>query len=135
MKEDVIFSARPRVEYHLNMVGAEIMNRAFRDDFMKTKRKAVILQACMRYFPKPQCKARSNGLSCECAECTPQERPFKQVPYHFGKYLMHAGRMTAFRFVFMKSSRNAQLLISAPTMFRWYSTRGLAEKMTSSFQR
>ncbi len=73
-KEDVIFSARPRVEYHLNMVGAEIMNRAFRDDFMKTKRKAVILPACMRYYPKPQCKAHSNGLSCECAECTPQCR-------------------------------------------------------------
>ncbi len=73
-KEDVIFSARRRVEYHLNMVGAEIMNRAFRDDFLKTKRKAVILPACMRYYPKPQCKARSNGLSCECAECTPQCR-------------------------------------------------------------
>jgi hypothetical protein len=73
-KEDVIFSARRRVEYHLNMVGAEIMNRAFRDDFMKTKRKAVILPACMRCYPKPKCKARSNGLSCKCAECTPQCR-------------------------------------------------------------
>jgi uncharacterized protein len=73
-KEDVIFASRRRVEYHLNMVGAEIMNRAFRDDFMKTKRKAVILPACMRYYPKPQCKARSNGLSCECTGCTPQCR-------------------------------------------------------------
>ncbi|OPY26929.1 MAG: hypothetical protein A4E28_02256 [Methanocella sp. PtaU1.Bin125] len=73
-KEDVIFSARRRVEYHLNMVGAEIMNRTFRADFRRTKHKAVILPACMRYYPKPQCKARSNGLSCECAECTPQCR-------------------------------------------------------------
>jgi hypothetical protein len=73
-KEDVIFSARRRVEYHLNMVGAEIMNRAFRDDFLKAKNKAVILPACMRYYPKPQCKARSNGLSCVCAECMPQCR-------------------------------------------------------------
>jgi Uncharacterized conserved protein len=56
------------------MVGAEIMNRAFRDDFLKTNSKAVILPSCMRYYPKPQCKARSNGLSCECAECTPQCR-------------------------------------------------------------
>jgi uncharacterized protein len=73
-KEDVIFSARRRVEYHLNMVGAEIMNRAFREGFLKTKNKAVVLPACMRYYPKPQCKARSNGASCECVECTPQCR-------------------------------------------------------------
>ncbi len=73
-KEDVIFSARRRVEYHLNMVGAEIMNRAFRADFLKAKNKAVVLPSCMRYYPKPQCKARSNGVSCECAECTPQCR-------------------------------------------------------------
>jgi hypothetical protein len=73
-KEDVIFSARRRVEYHLNMVGAEIMNRAFREDFLKTKSKAVILPACMRYYTKPQCKARSDGLACVCAECTPQCR-------------------------------------------------------------
>jgi hypothetical protein len=73
-KEDVIFSARRRVEYHLNMVGAEIMNRAFRADFQKAKNKAVVLPACMRYYPKPQCKARSNGVSCDCAECVPQCR-------------------------------------------------------------
>lgn len=73
-REDVVFSARPRAEYHLNMVGAEIMNRAFRSDFLRTKHKAMILPACMRYYPKPQCKARSTGLLCECAECTPQCR-------------------------------------------------------------
>ncbi|MGE5465392.1 MAG: DUF116 domain-containing protein [Betaproteobacteria bacterium] len=73
-KEDVIFSARRRVEYHLNMVGAEIMNRAFRADFLNAKNKAVVLPACMRYYPKPQCKARSNGVSCECAECASQCR-------------------------------------------------------------
>lgn len=73
-KEDVIFSARRRVEYHLNMVGADIMNRAFREAFLATKNKAVILPACMRYYPKPKCQARSNGLSCECTGCTPQCR-------------------------------------------------------------
>jgi len=73
-KEDVIFSGRRRVEYHLNMVGAEIMNRAFRDSFLNAKRKAVVLPACMRFHPKPVCKAVSNGLSCECTGCTPQCR-------------------------------------------------------------
>jgi hypothetical protein len=73
-KEDVIFSARRRVEYHLNMVGAEIMNRAFRNAFLSTKKKAVVLPACMRYHPKPMCKAETNGLACECTGCTPQCR-------------------------------------------------------------
>lgn len=73
-KEDVVFSARRRVEYHLNMVGAEIMNRAFREDFLKAGNKAVILPACMRYHAKPKCQARSNGLSCECAGCEPKCR-------------------------------------------------------------
>lgn len=73
-KEDVVFSARRRAEYHLNMVGAEIMNRAFREDFLQTKHKAVVLPACMRYHAKPKCQARSNGLSCECTGCTPQCR-------------------------------------------------------------
>ncbi len=73
-KEDVIFSGRRRVEYHLNMVGAEIMNRAFREDFVAVKKKAVVLPACMRYHPKPVCQARTNGLSCECTGCTPQCR-------------------------------------------------------------
>ncbi len=73
-KEDVIFSARHRVEYHLNMVGAEIMNRAFREAFLGTKKKAVVLPACMRYHSKPECKARTSGLACECTGCTPQCR-------------------------------------------------------------
>ena len=71
-KEDVVFSARRRVEYHLNMVGAEIMNRAFREEFLKAGNKAVVLPACIRYHPKPKCQARSNGLSCECAGCEPR---------------------------------------------------------------
>jgi hypothetical protein len=70
-KEDVVFSARRRIEYHLNMVGAEVMNRAFREDFLKANKKAVVLPACMRFHPKPICKARMDGLSCECVGCTP----------------------------------------------------------------
>jgi len=73
-KEDVIFTSRRRVEYHVNMVGAELMNRAFKDAFHATKRKAVILPTCMRYHAKPKCQARSNALWCECTGCTPQCR-------------------------------------------------------------
>jgi len=48
-KEDVILCSRQKVEYHLNMVGAEILNRAFRIDFLKAPKKKLILPACMRY--------------------------------------------------------------------------------------
>ncbi|HEX3013207.1 MAG TPA: hypothetical protein VHO92_02895 [Methanobacterium sp.] len=42
-QEDVIFCGRKEVEYHLNMVGAEIMNRAFRGEFEKKTKKSFTL--------------------------------------------------------------------------------------------
>ena len=42
-REDRISCSRARSEYHLNMVGAELMNRAFRSDFNKTKTKVVLV--------------------------------------------------------------------------------------------
>lgn len=73
-KEDVIFSGRRRVEYHLGMVGAEVMNRAFRPDFLASKKKAVVLPACMRYLPESRCRAKAGGLALECTGCTPRCR-------------------------------------------------------------
>ncbi len=68
--EDVIFCGRRRVEYHLNMVGAEIMNMAFREDFLKTGHKLLLLPACMRLMPGDRCKATQNGTGFKCAGCT-----------------------------------------------------------------
>lgn len=68
-KEDVVSSARRRVEYHLNMVGAEIMNRAFRNQFLAAGVKVVVLPSCMRLYPKPRCMARPDGLFCQCKGC------------------------------------------------------------------
>ncbi len=73
-REDVVFAARPRVEYHLNMVGAELMNRAQRAAFLQTPRKAVIVPACLRYHPRPRCRAVSGPLACECRGCEPRCR-------------------------------------------------------------
>lgn len=50
-RKDVIFCVSRRAEYHLNMVGAEIMNRAYRERFIKTPKKAVLLPACMCLLP------------------------------------------------------------------------------------
>ena len=67
--EDVIFCGRRRVEYHLNMVGAEIMNRVYRKDFTATSKKAVILPACVRDRSASECKAVYDGGAMLCRNC------------------------------------------------------------------
>jgi uncharacterized protein len=70
LREDLIFCSRQRLEYHLNMLGAEIMNRAYRKDFVKTKRKAVFLPACIRKHLNGTCKAGSKNEILFCSSCS-----------------------------------------------------------------
>jgi hypothetical protein len=70
-REDVIFCGRQRVEYHLGMVGTEIMNRAFREVFLAAPRKVVLLPPCMRAHPADECQAKETGLGAQCAGCEP----------------------------------------------------------------
>jgi hypothetical protein len=42
-REDVIFCGRRWMEYHMNMVGSELMNRAFRRMFLACVHKLLIL--------------------------------------------------------------------------------------------
>ncbi len=69
-QEDVIFCGRRRAEYHLNMVGAEIMNRAFRDKFLNTDHKAVLIPSCMRIHKAEKCKGWDDADGFHCAGCT-----------------------------------------------------------------
>nr|WP_267490831.1 DUF116 domain-containing protein [Paenibacillus monticola] len=69
-KENRIFCSRKRVEYHLNMVGAEIMNRAFHDSFAATKEKRVFLPVCMRNKSGEVCKAVKEGEGYLCKSCS-----------------------------------------------------------------
>jgi hypothetical protein len=73
-REDRIQCSRIRVEYHLNMVGAELMNRAFRTEFRNTEKKVVLVPGCMRILNNKECKAKrvKEGLICE--GCTSQCR-------------------------------------------------------------
>ncbi len=73
-REDAIFCGRRRVEYHLNMVGTEILNRAFRESFLDVTRKVVILPPCMRAKPDGECRASSTPFGDLCAACTPSCR-------------------------------------------------------------
>jgi hypothetical protein len=67
--EDIIFCGRREVEYHLNMVGAEIMNRSFKIAFDKRHKKALILPGCMR-SSNENCKAKETNLGLKCIKCT-----------------------------------------------------------------
>ena len=42
LKEDIIFFNSPEELYHLNMLGANLMNRIFRPDFQSRKRKVLL---------------------------------------------------------------------------------------------
>ncbi|QWU13807.1 hypothetical protein SAMN04487895_10138 [Paenibacillus sophorae] len=69
-KENRIFCSRERVEYHLNMVGAEIMNRAFHGGFSAAKEKRVFLPVCMRHKSSEACKAVKEGEGYRCRSCS-----------------------------------------------------------------
>ncbi len=69
-REDVIFCRRRRIEYHMNMLGAEIMNRVFRSEFVRTHHRAVLLPACMCIMGHEKCKAAAEAGGLKCTGCT-----------------------------------------------------------------
>jgi len=64
---------RTRLEYHLGMLGTEILNRAFRERFLAAKRKMVILPPCM-CAPEKECQAVETPFGAKCQACTPSCR-------------------------------------------------------------
>jgi len=72
MREDYGLATRKEIEYHFNMVAAEILNRALRDKFMAAKRKVVLLPTCMRITDDHACKAKLEGSEKKCISCNPQ---------------------------------------------------------------
>lgn len=68
-QEDIIFCSRTEIEYHLNMFGAEIMNRVFKADFEKRDRKAVLLPGCMKNPKGQRCLASEERLGEVCKLC------------------------------------------------------------------
>ena len=69
-REDLIFCGRRRVEYHLNMLGTEILNRAFRESFLRTKQRFVLVPPCMTH-PDEACQSRQTSFGARCAACSP----------------------------------------------------------------
>ncbi len=69
-KEHRVFCTRKEVEYHLNMVGAEIMNYGFREEFLSTKEKRVLLPICMRAKSYKSCKSIKTPQGYTCMSCS-----------------------------------------------------------------
>lgn len=67
--EDYHFTGKYREEYYLNMVGASLLNMAYRDEFLEAYTKMILLPTCMRALPKGHCKAKSYGNWLKCAHC------------------------------------------------------------------
>jgi uncharacterized protein len=68
-REDQIFCGRPPVEYHLNILAAEVMNRGLQDSFEGAARKVVLVPGCMRGRKAGTCKARVDGVDLTCMAC------------------------------------------------------------------
>jgi hypothetical protein len=68
---DAEMVSQSRLEYHLGMLGTEILNRAYRERFATTKHKIVIVPPCMRAQPEDKCKAVQTTLGAKCGACTP----------------------------------------------------------------
>ena len=70
-REDRVLCGRRRVEYHLNMVGTEILNRAFRPAFMAAEHKIIFVPPCMAAPQDGTCQAVDTPLGAKCQACTP----------------------------------------------------------------
>jgi uncharacterized protein len=69
-REDRISCLKTRLEYHLNMVGAELMNRAFRKEFLVSEERYVLLPGCMRR-KWDECEAKRIKEGLMCTDCDP----------------------------------------------------------------
>jgi hypothetical protein len=67
---DARLLSRTRLEYHLGMLGTEVLSRAFRQRFLAAKHKVVIVPPCMS-SPADKCKAIETPLGAKCQACTP----------------------------------------------------------------
>jgi hypothetical protein len=71
-REDLLMCGKPAVEYHLNMLAAEVMNRGLRDAYNQTGHKVVLLPTCMRGAHSRECKAHVDGTDISCTGCDPE---------------------------------------------------------------
>jgi hypothetical protein len=67
-REDLILCRRTKEEYLLNMVGAQFLNDAYRDEFLNAKKTVVLAPTCMR-AKNADCKAKYDEDGNICVGC------------------------------------------------------------------
>lgn len=68
-REDYFLATKPESEYHLNMVGAAIMNKALKKRFEKAENKIFVAPACMRSFGPSHCQGVPQDGATRCISC------------------------------------------------------------------
>jgi uncharacterized protein len=102
-REDYFFASRCENEYYLNMFAAEILNRGFKKDFTKTKKKVLLLPTCMRTQPATGCKAKSDGKEKVCAACS--------MECNIGKVSTEMGKEDVISYLIPHSSDFSKFLV------------------------
>lgn len=69
-QENYILCGRRPVEYHLNMLGSELLNWAYRKDFFEAEKHVVLVPRCMCKAGR-RCRAAASPYGYKCAYCTP----------------------------------------------------------------
>ena len=68
---DVCLVTSSRLDYHLGMLGTEILDRAYRQRFLASQHKMVIVPPCLRAQPDTRCQAEQTPLGAKYTGCTP----------------------------------------------------------------
>ncbi|MBN2349545.1 MAG: DUF116 domain-containing protein [Bacteroidales bacterium] len=68
-REDKFQRGKQKDEYYLNMIGAELMNRAYKKDFDAAKKKIILAPGCMRPHNGKLCKAKKTQGYLMCSGC------------------------------------------------------------------
>lgn len=69
-RDDFIFCSRPEDEYIFNMIAANILNRAQREEFENATRKVVLLPDCMTTGQSGVCQPSQSGeTGLQCGGC------------------------------------------------------------------
>lgn len=89
-REDRFSCLRSRTEYHMNMVGAEILNRAYRSEFLSCKKRTVLLPGCMRARTEKECEGKKSakGISCTGCEASCRVRQLHETGKRLGFEVM-----------------------------------------------
>ena len=69
-REDAAQCSHRRVEYHFSLFGAELLNRAWREEFLACQTRVVVLSACLRSQTETNCRAIRSEVALQCVHCT-----------------------------------------------------------------